>query len=683
MTRRVPMLLLATGLAAGCFPAPPDEAPAPGGGDVPTTAPPPAPPTCATAGPERSPLRRLTPSELDRTLTDLLGTTGAPATRILPPEAVGGFSNNVDVRTIGSDSVDALGRLATEVATEATADPTDLLTCPGLFSDYASRVEAEGATTDVGIPSDTDMGLYEPGFVEARFDLPTHGDYTVEALVSGTSCDGRYSDWTLSIDGGEQATGRTGPSGRAVSVELPLEPGPHTVRVSFADDCWVPEAGEDANLFVDAITVSATDLPLGSTEAFADCTASWLEDFLVRAWRHPVDDPATIDHLVSLYTAAHLTWGPRDALRLVLEVVLQSPRFVYRVEDSVLDAAPGELVPLDGYEMAARLSYFLWGSMPDDTLLAAAAAGRLDTAEGVEHEARRMLDDPRAMEVVELFFAEWLGVDHIDHVEKDAAVYPEWRDHLPASFREETLRFVREVWEAEDASFEVLLTADWTMANPRLASFYGYASSSAGWQRVDRDPAHHAGVLTQGAFLASRARSYGSSPIHRGLFVRSALLCHSIPGPDTSLEIQVPDPDPTATTREMIEQHRADPACAGCHDLIDPPGLAFEHFDGIGRFRTLDDGLPVDASVELTATDVNGPYDGAGELADGLVQSDLVRACFATQWFRFAHGRREGAGDTCEIDVAAGVFADESLDMEALVLATVLSPAFRTAVGSP
>ena len=145
----------------------------------------------------------------------------------------------------------------------------------------------------------------------------------------------------------------------------------------------------------------------------------------------------------------------------------------------------------------------------------------------------------------------------------------------------------------------------------------------------------------------------------------------------------MPDPDPDATTRELLEQHREDPVCAACHNLIDPPGLAFEHFDGIGRWRSHENGFPVDASTDLVGTDVDGFIDGAADLGNVLVHSSMVQECFSRQWFRFAHGRRDADGDECEIEEAAATFASADLDMESLVLATVASPAFRSAVGSP
>jgi len=667
-------------LLAGCA----SDGKSPGPSDNPGDSGEPPAEECAVEGPARSPMRRLTPAELDRTLADLglLSEGDTPATRILPPEAVGGFSNNVDVRTVGADTADAYNRLALEVA--STVDPKTVLTCPGLFENVDEQAEAEDGRDLEGYHYDDHVGLFSVGWVEVDLDTPGAGTHTVEAMLRGTVCDGAYADWTLSVDGTAVAEGFSEEEWTWVGTDVHLEGGTHTVRVTFSNDCWLPEEGEDRNLYVDAFRLTGSDVAVGSTEDFSTCTTQWLTGFLPRLWRHPVDDPDTLARLGRLFEAAAERWGESAALRMVLEVLLQSPRLLYRVEDSVLDAAPGEVVALDGHEMAARLSYFLWGTMPDEELFEAAADGRLQTPQGVNEQAERMLADPRAEAVVELFFSEWMALDELDHIEKDRTVYPDWTDDRPEAFREETLRFVRTVWTEEAASFETLLTADWTIADAELAAWYGYDGGTGGdgWQRVDRDPDHHAGLLTQGAFLASRARSYGSSPIHRGMFIRGAVLCHVIDAPDASLIIEVPDPDPDATTREILEQHREDPVCASCHDLIDPPGLAFEHFDGIGRFRTHENGLLVDASTELTGTDVNGWIDGASDLGDALVRSTMVHECFSQQWFRFAHGRREADGDTCAIEEAADTFAQDNLDMRALVLATVASPAFRTAVGS-
>lgn len=645
-----------------------------------------APPAvCQVDGPARSPMRRLTPTELDRTLADLLDVHDAPAARILPPEAVGGFSNNVDVRTVGDDTADAYSRLATEVATTIAADPTAILTCPGLFEEFETGAEAEAGVAEAEYLQiyDDHVALWSPGTVTVSVTVPTTATYAVDARVRGTECGGERATWSIAIDGEAIRQVDSTDDWSWEGVERFLDAGEHTVTIGFGNDCYLPDIGEDSNLFVDAVRITATDLPTGEPEAFSACATTWLTDFLPRAFRHPIDDPTELDRLVALFDVAAAEWGVSDALRLVLEVVLQSPRFLYRVEDTALQAAPGEVVALDGHEMASRLSYFLWGTMPDAELFAAAQAGELDDLDGLLHHAERMLADPRADAVVDLFFAEWLELDHLDDVEKDLTVYPDWRDRYKASFREETVRFVREVWDHEGARFDTLLTASWTLADHGLADFYGYEGASAGWDRVERDPAHHAGLLTQGAFLAARARAYGSSPIHRGMFVRAQLLCTVIPGPDPSLEITVPDPDPDATTREVLEQHREDPVCASCHNLIDPPGIAFEHFDGIGRFRIHENGLPVDASVELTSTDVDRWLTSAADLGQALAHSEMVHDCFAQQWYRFAHGRRESDGDTCEIEAAADAFAEDSLDMKALVLATVASPAFRSAVGSP
>ena len=633
------------------------------------------------SGPARSPMRRLTPAELDRTLEDLLGTSTGLVTSMLPPEQVGGFSNNVDVRNVGADTVDSYVRLATLVAAQVTEDLSTVLTCEGLFDKYQSIVAGETMETDVGFVDAGHLMLYSAGYAQTTFDIAQTGSYTLTARLQGTVCSGENARWTLVVDEEPISQGFATEQWELYAVDIELASGQHTVQVVFDNDCYFPDTGEDRNLAIDYVELSSESLAVGEPEEFSSCVEIWLGDFLPRAWRHPIEDAEVLNRLVDFHRSAAQQWGQTDAMRMLLEVILQSPRLLYRVEESSLQADPGEVVQLNGYEMASRLSYFLWGTMPDEQLFTAAAAGELDTVEGIEEQALRMLDDHRAKEIIDLFFAEWLQLDHLDEVEKDLDVYPDWNDSIPVSLREETMRFIHQVW-AEDSSFETLLTANWTVLDENLARFYEVDAPSTDWGRVFRNPDYYAGILTHGSFLASRARPYASSPIHRGMFIRGSLLCHVINAPDASLEIEIPDPDPNMTTREVLEQHRADPSCAGCHNLIDPPGLAFEHFDGVGKFRSEENGFPIDASSELMGTDVNGMISGAPELAQALVNSTMVHECFSKQWYRFAHGRRESSPDKCAIESAADSFVDQDLDMRALILATVSSPAFRYAVGS-
>jgi hypothetical protein len=199
-----------------------------------------------------------------------------------------------------------------------------------------------------------------------------------------------------------------------------------------------------------------------------------------------------------------------------------------------------------------------------------------------------------------------------------------------------------------------------------------------GFERVSLDPKQRAGLLTQASLLAVNAKPNQSSPVHRGKFVRERLLCQPLPPPPNNVNIQPPDVDPKATTRQKFAQHSSDPYCAGCHKLMDPIGFGFESYDGIGQFRTKDHGLPVDASGELTGTrDSDGKFDGAIELAARLGDSAEVRECVATQWFRFGYGHGEEKADSCAMSQLQDAFRAADYNVKELLVALTRTDAFR------
>ena len=407
------------------------------------------------------------------------------------------------------------------------------------------------------------------------------------------------------------------------------------------------------------------------------CALSWFQEFSERAWRRPLTSEEG-DRFVELFDAAAPRWGFRTAIELVLQVLLQSPHFLYRVELAPADAAPGEVVRIDGYQAATRLSYLLWATMPDDVLWAAAEAGELESPENVAAHARRMLDDPRAEPVIQRFFDEWLQLRELEHMEKNTELHPDYRPELAELFRQETHAFVREVFENENADLRELLTADWTMANAELAAFYGASGPAGeGFGRVALDGSQRAGLLTQAAFLAMNAKPEETSPTHRGMFVRAGLLCGDVPPPPPGVDPIAPDPDPSMTMRERLNEHRADPVCASCHDLMDPLGFGFEAFDAVGQWRDTEAGRPVDDSGELHDTDVDGEFDGAVDLAHRLAESDQVQGCMARQWFRYAHGRNEhDLEDNCSVDQLTEAFQGADLDIRELIVALTQTDAF-------
>jgi hypothetical protein len=406
----------------------------------------------------------------------------------------------------------------------------------------------------------------------------------------------------------------------------------------------------------------------------AECGRAFLDHLLPRAYRRPPGE-AERERLEVFFEKVRATDGFDTAVEWTLQVILQSPQFLYRTEVG----QPGtqeEGAVLDGYEVASRLSYFLWASMPDDALLAAAAAGELGTQEGVTRQARRLISDARATRAVQSFFRQWLHLDGMEKVEKteladDAPVAKAWRGGIE--------RFIETVWNSSGALSE-LLTRPAVHLDAATAPLYGIPPPPPGEWKVVEATGERAGLLTQPGLMAYLAGPEDSSPILRGVFVRERLLCQLLPAPPADIPIIPPDPDPNATTRERFAAHTANAACAGCHDLIDPVGFGFEQYDGLGRFRTTENGLPVDASGALTRVgdDLRGTFNGAVELSQRLAASAEVQDCVATQVYRFALGRLEAKEDTCALAYVQAQFRESGGDLRELMVAVATSHAFLT-----
>jgi hypothetical protein len=412
-------------------------------------------------------------------------------------------------------------------------------------------------------------------------------------------------------------------------------------------------------------------IPCAPTGPGDGCGRQVIAQLGPRAFRRPMT-AAEIDRYETYFEEQRTLHNFDVAVRLVVQSLLLSPQFLYRLE--LTPAQPGDQrVRLDGYEMASRLSYLLWGSMPDEALFAAAAADELATPAQREAQARRMLADPRARAMVVDFHRQWLGFDGLEQLNKDPGRYPQWTATLRASMREETERFIESVVFEGDGSLRTLLTRPRTWVDANLAELYGLELSPADWTEVDLDPAQRAGILTQASFLASRAHARHPSPVLRGVFTFDRLLCQPLPPPPPGVNTTPPTDGPEPTTnRERYVDHEA-PGCIECHAKIDGIGFGFEHYDAIGAFRELDDGTAVDATGELVDTDVDGPFDGAIELSQRLAGSETVRRCYVTQWFRAGFGRGEVEGDAATIDALDAAFADAGEDIRELLIAIATS----------
>ena len=408
------------------------------------------------------------------------------------------------------------------------------------------------------------------------------------------------------------------------------------------------------------------------------CGAQFIESFGKRAFRRPLDTESRA-LLTDVFTKALATWDYPTAIRLVIQTALQSSRFIYRLEFGMPQPSAPGVVRLDDYEMASRLSYLLWGSTPDEELMAAADAHELSTSEQVSAQAARMLADSKARSVIENFHEQWLGLTKLDTLAKDSQAYPGYTPALKDTWRKETMAFIDDVILDGDGDLSTLLSARYTMMDADTAAFYGISNGPKGaaFEHVDLDPAQRAGLLTQPSLLALNAHVDQTSPVHRGKFVRERLLCELIAPPPPNVKAVPPAVDPNATTRERFSQHSNDDSCSTCHRLMDPIGFGFEAYDAIGLYRTQEAGRAVDTSGEIiNSKDADGKFNGAVELADRLSKSEEVRACVVTQWFNYGHGRTTTTEDGCTMQQLRTTFASANYDVKALLIGLTQTDAF-------
>jgi hypothetical protein len=427
-----------------------------------------------------------------------------------------------------------------------------------------------------------------------------------------------------------------------------------------------------------AVANLSTLLPCDPTKTGEDaCAKQFIAAFGLRAFRRPptADEGTTF---FGLYSSARMGGAFADGIALVIEGMLQSADFLYRVEATDPTAPLTSTSPVAPYEMATRLSYFLWGTLPDQPLFDAAAAGQLATPDQVKTQVTRMMADPRAHQAVASFHGEWLSTGVVLGVDKDKTMFPEFTDAIRADMQQELATFVDQAFWV-DGKYETLMTAPYSYMNAELAKFYGVTPpAGAGFQKVMLDPTQRAGIVTSPAILASNAKPNQTSPVLRGKFVREQLLCQQLPPPPANLVIVVPQVMPGSTTRQRFAMHEQQASCASCHKLMDGMGLGFEQYDPLGRWRTADQGLPIDASGTIIGTDdINGDFVGGVQLAQKLAGSTEARGCFVREWFRFANGRSEIPADQCTLQSLNDQFDAEGHDMRQLLTSIAMSDAFR------
>jgi hypothetical protein len=415
------------------------------------------------------------------------------------------------------------------------------------------------------------------------------------------------------------------------------------------------------------------------------CARTIIDSLAPKAFRRPIS-PDESDELFALEQALRATPDATftTAISGVIEAFLQSPDFLYRVELGVPDPARPELKRPSGDEMATRLSYFLWGTLPDDALREAARTGELLSADGVLGQAARMLDDPRSRPVIRFFFDNLLPISGLTDLQRDPALFPGFSSELGAAMREETQRFLEyEIFEG-GGSWPSILTAPYTFVNGPLADFYGMTGvTGSEFVQAPLDTSQRLGLLTQASVMAGTVTTNRSNPVLRGSFVLNRLLCRKLAlptDPAVLALVQVPDDTTGATARERFAKHSSQAVCRSCHQYLDPVGFALENFDPIGQYRTEENGVTIDTSGVMPGADE--PITNAVDLARWLAESDEAQSCFALHWLEFAQGRSMGRDDACTRDAVDAAFEESGYDVKQMLLALTQTDAFLYYPGS-
>lgn len=406
----------------------------------------------------------------------------------------------------------------------------------------------------------------------------------------------------------------------------------------------------------------------------ATCEGQLIEKLGVAAFRHPLAD-AERAQLKQLFDAGVAEKDFATGVEWLLTGLLQTPDFLYQFAKPTAGEVAGQVVPLPAYELASRLAFFVWDSGPDDALFAAAAAGKLADATGVQSELTRLMADARFKRGLESFYGDWLGLKGFTEVARDDKSLT---SELLVDLQRSLLQSVTAPYESQNPTLQGLLSGQSYFFNDKLRAFYGLAGGSPALELAELPNEGRRGILTHPALMLLLARPNASNPIARGLFVQRSLLCNEIPPPPQGLVIpQLPPIMEGLSTRDRLVQHTKEPLCATCHTRIDPPGFALESFDAVGRFRTVDSGKAVDTSgVMSSESDADGAFANGGELFDRLASSADVKRCFAQHYLSFAVERPLANEDACALSRVADGFGTSG-DLKQLVVAVASSDAFR------
>ncbi len=682
-----------------------------------------------------STVHRLNRTEYRNAIRDLLA-LDLDVTPLLPGDETSdtGFDNNADVLSISTAQLErylsaarTISRLAVGLPPAAPAFETFDVPLLLLQDDRQSEDLPLGSRGGVAIPhhfpvdgeylvkielrsnwQDYILGLGSEHLLDVRIDGELVKRFTVggedrgrPAPVTFTIAERGDPEWETYLQTADES----------LEVRVPVAAGPRTVGVSFVRNVWEPEgillprqAGEvlsndeayHGNAAVASVGIGGPYDPAGPGDtpsrravftcrpdaaamaAERACAAEIVSGLARRAYRRPVT-AADLDTLLGFFDSGRESGGSFDAgVQLALERMLVDPDFLLRIERDPAGAAPGAPYRLSNVEIASRLSFFLWGSIPDDALLDAAEAGRLSEPAVLDEQVRRMLADPRARSLVDDFAMQWLHLRNLEDVKGDPVPYPDFDDNLVEAFRHETTLFLASTLR-DDRSVLDLLDADYTFVNERLARHYGIPGVyGSRFRRVELpDLTQRGGLLGHGGLLALTSYPTRTSPVLRGKWLLDTILGAPPPSPPPDVPA-LPEGEGggrTTSVRERLERHRQAPACATCHASIDPPGFALEQYDGLGGWRTRDEyGNPVDASATLpSGRTVEGM---AGLRAWLLERPEQFAGTVTEKLLSYALGRGLEHADRPTVRAVVRAAAADDYRWSALVAGIAKSPAF-------
>lgn len=658
---------------------------------------------CQIKDPGRVTMRRLNRAEYNNTVRDLLGVDIRPADDF-PSDDVGyGFDNIGDVLSLSPLHLEKFLVAARKISHAAIVAPEDRIPVqPMKF--LAGRLTGDGDD----YPQTNGRLLSSAGDAGAEYNFPAAGQYDLRITAFEQKAGPRKESARMAFKVGDRAV-------RTVQVRsLEANPGLYEARVtidapgkkrvaaSFLNDYYDADNADvklrgDRNLVVQSIEVIPIGItvaapkepplshrrlvkayPLGNTEAARDAaTRKVVEAFLPRAWRRPVATDE-VDRVVRIAAVGRKNGGSYErGLQVALQAALVSPSFLFRVEANPNPNKPAGKHPLNDYELASRLSYFLWSSLPDDQLFALAAEGRLRDPKVLTAQAKRMLRDPKSRALTDNFAGQWLNLRKINTVTPSQATFKTFNESLRTAMRTETEMYFQGIVR-EDRSILNLLDSDYTYMNEALARHYGNTEvTGPGFRLVKLKSGRRGGVVTQASILTLTSNPTRTSPVKRGKWILENIFGTPPPSPPPGVAELAEDAKSQEglSLRKRMEEHRKNPACASCHSVMDPIGFGLENFDAVGAWRDKEGEVALDVSGELPdGSKFAGPV-GLKNYLKG--QKGKFTRAFTERLLTYALGRGVESTDRCNLDAMAAQVAKSDYRFSAVVASIVTSEPFR------